>query len=107
MTLYNITTKKTSVSNSKVILTVSATSVKISASTTASWDEGKDGTANKALSRDIVSVTLNRKNNFSIDALTSIPSGFSNKKWAISDVLNDGYPYIMSIFWQGGEEPTA
>ena len=107
VTLYNITTKKTSVSNSKVILTVSATSVKISASTTASWDEGKDGTANKALSRDIVSVTLNRKNNFSIDALTSIPSGFSDKKWAISDVLNDGYPYIMSIFWQGGEEPIA
>ncbi|MDY2696041.1 MAG: hypothetical protein SOV27_02640, partial [Eubacteriales bacterium] len=30
----------------------------------------------------------------------TLPSGFSNKIWAFSSIINDGYPHLVKNYWQ-------
>ncbi len=104
----DIDIKDTDVSGTKVNIKVDSSSVKINVKTSATFKSGKDGKETVPLSKDVVTTSFTRSKNYSYFNFYSnpkpIPASYSSSIWQQNDYINNGYPYLKSIYWSGGAQ---
>ena len=107
LSLYNLENLDATVSNTKLTLICSSSSASLKVSTDLTWTTGMlwwEKKHNQTLSCSIFSITINRKQNYSIKSLSSMKSSsfastLGSSYWAYNSLLNDSLPYLKKIFW--------